>query len=231
MVPLGFGCGSTPVSEVNEVVMAKWESLTDETSRQNILLSRQQASLRSEDYRIGPEDVLAISIFEWELREETRTLQTRVSQSGCISIPVLGEILVEGRTISWVKARIEGLLREKEILKDPRVYVEMKAFQSKRVSVVGAVQEPGVYTLHQNVATLLEVLTLAGGPDDRAGQVAHIIRHGERTGTVRPVKEYTLDVETGCEEGSTPGRPGGSVSRITTVDPEGSPHFLLTYFA
>lgn len=215
MVPLAIGCGSAPVSEVNEVVMAKWESLTDDASRRNILLSRQQASLKSEDYRLGPEDVLAISIFEWELREETRTLEARVSQSGCISLPVLGDIPVEGRTVSWVKARLEGILREREILKDPRVYVEMKAFQSKRVSVVGAVQEPGVYTLHQNVTTLLEVLTLAGGPDDRAGQVAHIIRHGEGSGTVRPVKEFVLDVETGCEE---EGAPGGSVSQKTTVD-------------
>jgi len=46
------------------------------------------------------------------------------------------------------------------------------------LAVVGAVQEPGVYTLRQNVGTLLELLTLAGGITDRAGQVLYVIHGG-----------------------------------------------------
>ena len=85
-----------------------------------------------------------------------------------------------GRTTAELQKEIEDILRNQEILKTPRVTVDVKAFQAKRVSVVGAVREPGVYTLHRNATTLLEVLALAGGPDDRAGEAAYVMRTGRR---------------------------------------------------
>ncbi len=197
-ISFAAGCSSTAVEEVNEVVMARWESLTDGRSRLAINATRQSLPLEKEDYRIGPEDILAISIFEWELREETRILEARVTQTGNISLPVVGEIMVAGTTVSQLQKAVEKILREGEILKQPRVTVEVKEFRSKRVSVVGAVREPGVYTLHRNVTTLLEVLSLAGGPDERAGQLAVILsRH---SGLLRIDPETGTDLQPGSKE-------------------------------
>lgn len=170
------GCGSTEVRTLGDSAVAQWESLTDDSSRAAIRSTLEHRDLLREDYRIGPEDVLAVSIFEWELREETRTLEARVAQSGVISLPVLGSIRAVGLTADQLKQSIEDLLRDREILKAPRVSVEVKVFQSRRVSIVGAVQDPGVYTLQKNVTTLLDALALAGGPNDRAGQVAYVVR-------------------------------------------------------
>ena len=153
-------------------------SYTDENSR---ALAAQSLSLlkeRTTDYRVGPEDILEISIFEWEQRGETRTLDVRVTETGAIALPVVGDLKVEGLTAEQIKQLLERHLREGGILKIPRVSVLIKEFRSKRVAVVGAVQEPGVYTLRQNVGTLLELLTLAGGITDRAGQVLFVIHGG-----------------------------------------------------
>lgn len=195
------GCGSTPdVLEVNDVAMARWESLSDARSRRTITRSFEAAGLRTEDYRIGPEDVVAISVFEWVLREETRILEARVSQSGHVVLPVIGVLAAAGRTTAELQQDVERILTRRSILKSPRVTVEVKEFQSKRVSVVGAVQEPGVYTLHQNATTLLDVLSLAGGPDERAGEAAYVFRTGRGVGPIRSASPVSLDLETGEAE-------------------------------
>lgn len=162
--------------EVNKAAIAHRISYTDENSR---ALARKSLSLavdRRSDYRVGPEDVLEISIFEWELKDETRTVDVRLAETGVISLPVVGEIQIGGLTVGQVRSLLEKRLVEDEILRNPRVSVVVKEFRSKRVAVVGAVHEPGVYTLRQNVTTLLSVLTLAGGVTARAGQVLYVIR-------------------------------------------------------
>ena len=169
------GCNA---SKPSSVAVLPRISYTDENSR---ALAAQSLSLlkeRTTDYRVGPEDILEISIFEWEQRGETRTLDVRVTETGVIALPVVGDLKVEGLTAEQIKQLLESHLREAGILKIPRVSVLIKEFRSKRVAVVGAVQEPGVYTLRQNVGTLLELLTLAGGITDRAGQVLFVIHGG-----------------------------------------------------
>ncbi|MEW6442679.1 MAG: polysaccharide biosynthesis/export family protein [bacterium] len=152
-------------------------SYTDAESRSLASGTFQRLPEFYEDYRVGPEDVLEISIFEWELREETKSVEIRVSESGLISLPVIGEMNVKDLTVDEIKAQIEKRLRDWQIIPNPRVSVVVQQFRSKRVAVVGAVSDPGTYTLRRNVTTLLDILSLAGGPDDRAGQVAYVIRN------------------------------------------------------
>ncbi len=175
LLPLA-ACGSTSTETIDVASVARWTSRTDAASRAAIRRSFEEAVHESHDYRIGPEDVLSVSIFEWELRDETRTLDVRVSRVGAIELPTIGAVVAAGRTTGDVRVAIESRLREGDILKNPRVSVEVKAYRSRRVSVVGAVREPGVYTLQTNVTTLLDVIALAGGASEQAGQVAYVIR-------------------------------------------------------
>jgi polysaccharide export outer membrane protein len=104
-------------------------------------------------------------------------------------------------TVEEIKAKIEKRLRDWQIIPNPRVSVVVQQFRSKRVAVVGAVRDPGTYTIRRNVTTLLDILSLAGGPDARAGQVAYVIRD------IRP--EMSSDTETAPADGgtATPGLP------------------------
>ena len=165
--------------EVNQAAIANRASYTDKNSAVIARKTMAMATERTTDYRVGPEDLLEIAIFEWELRGETRTVDVRVEESGVVALPVIGDVAVGGLTVQEIKTLLERRLVDGGILKDPRVTVVVKEFRSKRVSVVGAVHEPGVYTLRKNVTTLVSVLTLAGGPTDRAGHVLYVVRNAE----------------------------------------------------
>ena len=151
-------------------------SYTDEVSRRLAVGTFQRLPELYEDYRVGAEDVLEVSIFEWELREETKSVEIRVSETGVISLPVVGDMNVMNRTVEEIKAKIEKRLKDWQIIPNPRVSVVVQQFRSKRVAVVGAVRDPGTYTIRRNVTTFLDILSLAGGPDARAGQLAYVIR-------------------------------------------------------
>lgn len=157
-------------------------SYTDEVSRRLAVGTFHRLPEMYEDYRVGAEDVLEVSIFEWELREETKSVEIRVSETGLISLPVIGDMNVTNLTVEEIKSKIEKRLKEWQIIPNPRVSVVVQQFRSKRVAVVGAVRDPGTYTIRRNVTTLLDILSLAGGPDARAGQVAYVIRD------IRPAK-------------------------------------------
>jgi len=125
------------------------------------------------DYRIGPKDLLDISVFG--LNELTKTV--RVSEDGKITLPLLGEIEVDGLTKVALEKKISQLL-EKKYLQDPQVTIFIQEYQSKRVSVLGAVRNPGPYELLGR-QTLLQVISRAGGLTREAGKEIFVIRQLE----------------------------------------------------
>ena len=171
-----WGCASSEPIVLSEPMVTSPVSYTDEISRRLATGTFQRLPELYEDYRVGAEDVLEVSIFEWELREETKSVEIRVSETGLIGLPVIGDMNVMNRTVEEIKAKIEKRLKDWQIIPNPRVSVVVQQFRSKRVAVVGAVRDPGTYTIRRNVTTLLDILSLAGGPDARAGQVTYVIR-------------------------------------------------------
>src|SRR5256884_1866877 len=124
----------------------------------------------SQDYRIGFDDVLDISVFEaQELNREVR-----VSSAGEISLPLLESVHAAGLTPRELELVLEELLR-RTYMKDPHVSVFVREMQSHPVSVLGAVRKPGVFQVRGS-KTLLEILSLAEGLADDAGETAIIMR-------------------------------------------------------
>src|SRR5438874_2823147 len=122
----------------------------------------QQAHEQSADYRIGPQDLLEINVFE--ATELNRTV--RVAESGEVSLPLLGGVRVTGLTAR----EMEGVLaqRLREFLKDPHVSVMVAAIESHPISVIGEVNKPGVFQVRGS-KTLLEMLSMAQGVAAEAG--------------------------------------------------------------
>lgn len=122
------------------------------------------------DYKIGPEDLLEISVFEDEKLNKT----VRVSSQGNINLPLLGVVRVKGLTASQLEKEIRDLLAEK-YFQDPNVSVFIKEYRNQQISVIGAVQKPGVIEV-SGQRTILEMLGAAGGLRDDAGQLLFLIR-------------------------------------------------------
>ena len=138
-----------------------------------ILYSQQDKESIVKGYRIGPKDLLEIAVYD--LPELNQTV--RVSDDGTISLPLVGKVAIEGLTIEEVEKKLASLLEEKW-LKKARVTVFIKEYQSNRVSVIGAVGKPGMYEL-LGKATLLQMITLAGGLTDQASRELYVWREGK----------------------------------------------------
>jgi polysaccharide export outer membrane protein len=140
----------------------------------NRRLEQLQHSLPPEatTYRIGPDDLLDISVFD--VPDLSRTV--RVSAGGEISLPLLGSVAVAGQTPQDLEESLAEELRA-HYMKDPQVTVFVKEMESHGVSVFGAVTKPGVYQI-RGAKSLIEVLSMAGGLADDAGDSVTIVRGG-----------------------------------------------------
>jgi polysaccharide export outer membrane protein len=127
----------------------------------------------AKEYRIGPKDLLEITVFE--LPELNQTV--RVSEDGTITLPLLGSVKVDGLTKDELEQKISSLLEEK-YLKNPRVSVFIKEYQSKLVAVIGAVEKPGMYELVGRL-TLLQMISKAGGFKENAASELFVLREGD----------------------------------------------------
>ena len=138
----------------------------------------QQTVSASPDYRLGPEDVVQIVLYNIPPGEEgltPRQMEVRVSQQGILPLPLAGNIPVAGKT----PAELEQVLREryKTYIRNPQVGVRVTEFRSQRISVLGAVRNPNVYQL-TGPKTLVDILSMAGGITEKAGSQVHIYRQG-----------------------------------------------------
>ena len=130
----------------------------------------QNAKRVVDDYRIGPSDVLAINV--WKDAELTRTVTVR--PDGRISLPLVGELEVNGLTASGVQRLIGQRLAE--YISSPQVTVIVQEVKSQTYVVVGKVGKPGSFDLGKPT-TVLEAIAIAGGLLDFAkGNKIKILR-------------------------------------------------------
>jgi polysaccharide export outer membrane protein len=150
------------------------------------------------DYKIGPEDLIEISVFEEEKLNKT----VRVSSQGNISLPLVGILRVKGLTANELEREIRDLLAEK-YFQDPHVSIFIKEYRNQRISVIGAVEKPGVYDV-TGPKTVLDALGLAGGLKEDAGQLLFLIRpppleekigKDKKDSVVEAPKTFLIDLE------------------------------------
>jgi polysaccharide export outer membrane protein len=116
-----------------------------------------EANSANSEFILGPEDVLDITV--WRSEELTQK-GTVVRPDGYISMPLIGEVAVSGRTAKELAADIaEGLKHYRE---NPLVHVKVKEVNSYHVYVLGDVAKPGKYQLKSH-ATVLQAIAMAGG--------------------------------------------------------------------
>ena len=141
--------------------------------RANEKLAGATTESETSESRIGPDDLLNISVFEAPEMNST----VRVSASGEISLQLLGAVHAAGLTPKELESVLQGLLR-RTYMKDPHVGVFVQELQSHPISVVGAVKMPGVFQI-RGTKTVIEVLSMAQGLADDAGDTVLIMRGAE----------------------------------------------------
>jgi polysaccharide export outer membrane protein len=123
-------------------------------------------------YRIGPQDLLELRVFEVEELSQT----VRVEEDGTITLPLLGRVMVKGLTQEEVVQRLTDLLQAKYV-KNPQVTIFIREYKNQQVAVIGAVERSGNYELVGR-RNLLQMISMAGGLTEMAGNEVFILREG-----------------------------------------------------
>lgn len=123
------------------------------------------------DLPLGPGDVLKVSVYG----SPDLTLEARVSESGNISYPLIGQVPVAGLSAAAAEKKIASLLEAGNFVKKPQVNVSVTAVQSRQVSVLGQVNRPGRYPI-EGKRSLIDLLAMAGGINSEGGDRLSLIR-------------------------------------------------------
>ncbi|GBE02585.1 polysialic acid transport protein KpsD precursor [bacterium BMS3Abin08] len=140
------------------------EELNNSLFKKNLLLKK---PFSMADYKIGPEDLLDIDVFQ----VEDLKASVRVTARGFIRLPLIGRVKAAGLTVAELEDTLSGKLEK--YLEQPVVSVFVKEYRSQQITVLGAVKNPQQYSV-SGPKRLLEILSIAGGLTDEAGDLCYI---------------------------------------------------------
>lgn len=112
-----------------------------------------------DEYRLGAGDTVRIQVFQ----NPDLTLETRVSEGGVITYPLIGSVQVGGLTISAAEKKIAKGLRDGGFVQQPQVNISVLQVRGSQVSVLGLVSRAGRFPLETFNTRVTEVLAMAGG--------------------------------------------------------------------
>ena len=121
-------------------------------------------------YRIGPSDMLDITVFK--VPELSKTIE--VSETGTINLPLVGEVQAAGKTTQELERVLTAKLGA-TYLQNPQVSVLVKENNSQHVVVQGAVEKTGVYPI-RGKTTLMELVAMAGGLKSTSDSTVLVVR-------------------------------------------------------
>ncbi len=137
-------------------------------------MSRDMIRRFSENYRIGPQDSVAIRV---KGQPDYSVDKVKVSPTGTIYHPLLGDVSVAGLTLEQCKKQLTTDLSE--YLLDPLVSVELLEAQSAKVGVIGEVKIPRVIVM-SGPLTVFDAIMEAGGFADTGKKTnVTVLRHNQ----------------------------------------------------
>lgn len=120
-------------------------------------------------YQLGPNDQIEVMIYG----QTEEPLVLRVTERGTVTLPLVGSVEADGQTPLQFAERVSQQLRAGGYLKDPIVNIEVRSYESKAATVLGAVEKPGLQPII-GPEPLSRLLAKAGGV--RAGHEVVVLR-------------------------------------------------------
>src|SRR4030095_14323021 len=143
------------------------------------------------NYIVGPQDVLAITLFD----QQDLSGKYTVEADGTFTFPLIGRVKAGGMSLRDVEQALRTQLSD-GFFKNPQVSVSVEQYRSQRIFVVGEVRTPGPYPLVGDM-TLLEALARAASTTEHAAGEALIVRSSDgsrSSGPLLPDQKNGADV-------------------------------------
>jgi polysaccharide biosynthesis/export protein len=182
------------------------------------------ASTAHDSELIDKGDVIEVTIATGLNEKEVRPVPVRVDDNGIANIPVVGPVPLAGQEPQAAEATIIAACIERQLYVNPNVTVTMKQQRLNRVTVIGAVMQPGVKAIPKGQSDLLAALTAAGGLAADAGTEVEIKNPSNSQQTAPGELGKEPDPIASTDDGvstvghSTPARPVSSKLQTIKVD-------------
>lgn len=179
---------------------------------QTIDLSRLAGATVSSEM-IDRGDVLDVTIESGYGGDTATTYPVRVGEDGLAQVPLIGRVALAGLETEACEQAIASAAVERQVFRSPNVTVAMRRQRFNKVTVLGAVEKPGVYELPRGTSSLLTALVSAGGLAKNAGSDVEIRRPATRA--VTPPKVDRMATTQGNQ-------PASYHENVSTANPGGS---------
>lgn len=136
------------------------------------------------DYTLGAGDAIRIQVFQ----NPDLTLDTRVSEKGAVTYPLIGSVQLGGLTLAGAEKRIAAALKDGGFVQQPQVNITLMQVRGNQVSVLGQVNRPGRFPLETFNTRVSDMLAAAGGATPGGADV--VIVTGQRDG-----KPYRKEID------------------------------------
>lgn len=136
------------------------------------------------EYRLGAGDVIRIVVYQ----NPDLTLETRVSETGVVSFPLLGNVRIGGLGVSAAEKLIADGLKSGNFVKQPQVTLTLLQIKGNQASVLGQVNRPGRYPIETADMRMTDLLANAGGVATTGGDL--LVLSGMRSG-----KPFRLEID------------------------------------
>ncbi|HEY8876231.1 MAG TPA: polysaccharide export protein EpsE [Roseateles sp.] len=160
------------------------------------------AAAAAPEYRLGAGDVVRVVVYQ----NPDLTLETRVSETGAISFPLLGSVRIGGLGVSAAEKLIADGLKNGNFVKSPQVTIVLLQVKGNQASVLGQVNRPGRYPIETTDMRVTDLLANAGGVATTGAEV--LVLSGTRGG-----KPFRMEIDLPSVFGPTAehGRPNDVV--------------------
>lgn len=185
LVAVLSGCRSTGVSYNYDELPSRLFAQRRSNARTVDLskLSRAQGPSN----RVAAGDVVEVTIAATLDEDDAVVVPTRINEQGIAQLPLIGPLAVGGLELEAVEAVIAAACVDRGLYRSPHVTVTMKSQRTNRITVTGAVEEPGTYELPRSQCDLLGALIAAGSLSKEAGTHVEIRNPVSVPGRSEPV--------------------------------------------
>ena len=164
---------------------------------------------KADQHVLGAGDVIRINVFQ----NPDLSLETRISEQGQITYPLVGMLTLGGLSVQGAEQRIAKSLRDGKFVLNPQVNILLMQVRSAQVSILGQVSKPGRYPIDQVGSKVSEMIAAAGGVVPGASDIVTL--SGNRSG--RPVR-MEIDLPAVLTAGKTELDPVVQNGDILSVD-------------
>lgn len=191
------GCGRGRTVYEATKLPGQWAAAPTENV-QTVDLSRLATYSVSNEF-IDRGDVLNVTLVTDYGNLATTTTPVRVGEDGVGTIPLIGSVSLAGLELESAEQAIASAAVHRGVFRNPLVTVTMNRQRVNSITVIGAVEEPGVFELPRGSSSLLAALVAAGGLSEDAGpdvEIRRPVRHGAAPDLFAPPPARVADGST-----------------------------------